>query len=102
MHAIKSIGARMTKQKARAERRPGDGIWIDEFCSRNGPTTRTTLYKLWREGKEPAWVQIGRRRLILLEDEAAWRAAHRRTTKRMTKPPSDEYRPPPSKNIAIG
>jgi len=37
-----------------------------------------------------------------LPNEAAWRAAHRRTTKRMTKPPSDEYRPPPSKNIAIG
>jgi DNA-binding phage protein len=44
---------------------------VSEFARRNG-LSRTFIYKLWKEGRGPAFCQIGAVRRITREQEAAW------------------------------
>lgn len=45
---------------------------INEFCDRNGELSRAFLYVLWKRGKGPRYMQVGKRRLITEEAEADW------------------------------
>ena len=45
---------------------------IDEFCKDNG-ISRPFLYKLWRTGKGPRRIKVGRKVLITDEAGADWR-----------------------------
>jgi hypothetical protein len=47
---------------------------INEFCKAER-ICRTTLYKLWAEGKGPRFFLVGTHRRIFAEARAAW---HRR------------------------
>ena len=48
---------------------------VEEFCRNNG-ISRVTLWNLEKQGKGPAFMRIGRRKLITATAEAAWREAH--------------------------
>ena len=45
---------------------------VDEFCEDNR-ISRTTLYKLWKQGIGPRFMQVGERKLITAEAAAEWR-----------------------------
>ncbi len=45
---------------------------VDDFCKAHG-ICRATLYNLWKSGKGPRVMRVGRRRLISDEAAADWR-----------------------------
>ena len=45
---------------------------IPEFCAAHR-LSRAFLYQLMKDGRAPAFMKIGRRRLITVEAAAAWR-----------------------------
>ena len=45
---------------------------IDEFCAEHG-ISRAMFYKLRGEGKAPALMTVGTRKLVSIEAAAAWR-----------------------------
>lgn len=45
---------------------------VESFCQAYG-ISRPTLYKMWKEGTGPEYMQIGRRVLIPIESSNAWR-----------------------------
>jgi excisionase family DNA binding protein len=47
-------------------------LTINQFCEAEN-LSRTTLYKLWREGRGPRWFLIGSSRRISAEARARWR-----------------------------
>jgi hypothetical protein len=49
-----------------------DAFSIDAFCDRHF-LHKNTLFRLWREGRGPRRMQIGRRVLISAEAAAEWR-----------------------------
>jgi len=49
-----------------------DAFGVDEFAARNG-LSRGTLYNLWQRGDGPAYMQVGKRRLISREAATEWR-----------------------------
>jgi transposase-like protein len=50
----------------------GDAYTVDELCARHR-ISRGLLYALWREGKGPAFMKLGHRRLVSAESAARWR-----------------------------
>lgn len=46
---------------------------VNEFCAEHGGISRVMLYSLWRDGKGPRRMQVGRRVLITAEAAADWR-----------------------------
>jgi predicted DNA-binding transcriptional regulator AlpA len=46
---------------------------VTAFCGAYG-ISRSFLYNLWREGRGPAFVKVGKRRLISRPAAEAWRA----------------------------
>jgi excisionase family DNA binding protein len=47
-------------------------LTINQFCEAEN-LSRTTLYKLWREGRGPRWFLIGTSRRISAEARQRWR-----------------------------
>jgi predicted DNA-binding transcriptional regulator AlpA len=47
---------------------------IEEFCEQHR-FSRSFFYKLRKQGKAPRITEIGSRRIITVEDAAAWRMA---------------------------
>jgi hypothetical protein len=45
---------------------------VQDFCAEHG-ISKPHLYKLWANGEGPAFMRVGRRRLITVEAAAAWR-----------------------------
>lgn len=45
---------------------------VQGFCDEHG-ISRNHLYRLWGNGEGPAFMRVGRRRLITVEAAAAWR-----------------------------
>jgi hypothetical protein len=68
---------------------------ITEFCDRNGDLSRAFLYVLWKRGKGPRYMQVGKRRLITEEAEADWQRDMEReaATKALTLHPTSVRRP---------
>jgi predicted DNA-binding transcriptional regulator AlpA len=60
-------------------RRAASGI--DEFCEDNG-ISRAFLYKLWRAGKGPRRIKVGRKVLMTDEAGADWRREGEEATTR--------------------
>jgi predicted DNA-binding transcriptional regulator AlpA len=48
-------------------------LGINEFCRRHD-ISRGFFYKLEKQGRAPRTVQLGTRRLIMIEDADQWRA----------------------------
>ena len=71
---------RSPKRKKRRIKRPAPvvqrrGLSIAEFCASYG-ITRQVLYPLWRMGRGPAFMMVGRRRIITGAEQ--WQAARER------------------------
>jgi hypothetical protein len=62
-------------RKAKPVNVPRRGLSIAEFCGAYG-ITRQLLYPLWREGRGPAFMMVGRRRIITGAEQ--WQAARER------------------------
>jgi hypothetical protein len=52
--------------------RDADGV--EAFCERHD-FSRAYLYKLWKQGIGPKFIQVGKRRLITRDQGRAWRAS---------------------------
>jgi len=69
---------RKRKRKVRQQKRIEVrrlGLSIAEFCAAYG-VTRQALYPLWRTGRGPPFMMIGRRRIITGAEQ--WQAARER------------------------
>lgn len=49
-----------------------DAFTVDELCERHR-ICRSLLYALWRKGKGPARMKVGRRTMISVEAAVRWR-----------------------------